>query len=85
MLGEEKKRAKESRDYEEEEPKFTSHQGRKYEFLGSGWTKEGKVFYDKMWREWKDMFKNEEFWTMLEVAWDTYKSENGIAKMWQKR
>ena len=54
-------------------------------YLGSGWTKEGKVFYNKVWREWKKMFKKEELWEMLEVAWDMYESDNEVVKMWQKK
>ena len=57
MLPEEKKRLKESGDYVEEEPTLTSRGGRKYEYLGCGWNKEGKMFYYTVWREWKERFK----------------------------
>ena len=85
MSDEEKKGYKDSSDYKGEEPTFTSRRGKKYEYLGSGWTKEGKVFYNKVWREWKKMFKKEELWEMLEVAWDMYESDNEVVKMWQKK
>ena len=31
------------------------------------------------------MFKKEELWEMLEVAWDMYKSDNEVVTMWQKK
>jgi len=89
MLPEEKKRLKESgdycRQYVEEEPKFTSRGGRKYEYLGCGWNKEGKMFYYTVWREWTERFKKQEFWDMMEVAYEMHKSENEEVNMWQKK
>jgi len=48
MSPEEKKRFKEGGDYVKEEPKFTSREGRKYDYLGCGWTKKGRMFYDQV-------------------------------------
>jgi len=31
------------------------------------------------------MSKKEEFWSMMEVAYDMYKNENEVAKMWEKK
>ena len=81
---EEQTRIKEMSDFKKAGPKFTSRRGLKYEYLGSGWSKEGVRFYNKVLKTWRERMKDEEFWDMMQVAWEVYDEENEVGKVWRK-
>ena len=85
MTEEERSRFKESDEYQEEVAKFTSRKGKRYKYLSSGWTEKGKMFYGDVWRRWKNKFKNEEFCSMMGVAWEEYENDSDTIKLWKKR
>ena len=72
------------KDYIREQLKFTNRRGVKYDYLGSGWSKEGVKFFKGVMNKWRELMRNEEWWEQLTVAWEEYESEKGIGKMWKK-
>ena len=81
---EERARIKAMPEFKKALPKFTSRRGLKYEYLGSGWSKDGVRFYNEVLKTWREQMKNEEFWDMMQVAWEVYEEENGLGKVWRK-
>ena len=81
---EEQIRIREMPDFKKAGPKFTSRRGLKYEYLGSGWGKDGVRFYDEVLKTWRKRMKDEEFWDMMQVAWEVYEEENEVGNMWRK-
>ena len=81
MSEEERARTKGQAGFVHEEPKFTSRKTVRYDYLASGWSKEGVMFYEEVRGKWRETMRNEDWWDRLEVAWEEYESKSDVAKM----
>ena len=56
----------------------------KYEYLGSGWSKDEVRFFNEVLEIWRERMRDEGFWELMEVAWEVYEQENEIGNKWRK-
>ena len=76
-----------SDDYTSTKPKFTDRKGKKREYCDSGWSKEGKEFYNGVYQRWKVIaFKNDVcVWSSLEEEWALYAEENNFGNGYSRK
>jgi hypothetical protein len=76
-----------SDDYTSTKPKFTDRKGKKREYCDSGWSKEGKEFYNGVYQKWKVIaFKNDVcVWSNLEEEWASYAEDNNFGNGYRRK
>ena len=65
--------------------KFTTRAGRKSAFLSCGYNKEGLRMYKMLWKYWKDMFRDKDWFDMMLVAWEVWVEENEFGEEYKEK